>query len=87
MAARAAAGMPKVAALAPAQSLVILTVAMSAPEGTMQHCPRCMSRTKRMVDLFVSAHPRGRDPLSWSDRPWLAMSKQRVAVSHERVLM
>ena len=56
-----------------------LTVAMAGPQGTMQHCPRCMSRAKRMVDLFVSAHPRGRDPLPWSDRPWLRMSEKRAS--------
>jgi ribosomal protein L37AE/L43A len=37
-----------------------LTVTVTRSSELIEHCPRCLARTKRPVELFVSAHPRGR---------------------------
>ena len=41
-----------------------LTLAMSKPEAEIEHCPRCLAKTRRAVGLFVSAEPRGRKPIA-----------------------
>jgi hypothetical protein len=33
----------------------------SRPAEMIEHCPRCLAQRKRIVDLFVSARPRGRE--------------------------
>ena len=33
----------------------------SKPAEMVEHCPRCLEQRKRVVDLFVSAQPRGRE--------------------------
>ncbi len=33
----------------------------SKPAEMVEHCPRCLAQRRRIVDLFVSAHPRGRE--------------------------
>jgi hypothetical protein len=53
-----------------------LTVLMTRPDGVVEHCPRCLARQRRTVDLFVSAHVRGREPAAMHDRPWLTQSQQ-----------
>jgi hypothetical protein len=36
-------------------------VEASKPREMVEHCPRCLEQRKRVVDLFVSAQPRGRE--------------------------
>jgi hypothetical protein len=38
-----------------------LTIAVTRPGELIEHCPRCLARNKRPVELFVSAEPRGRE--------------------------
>jgi hypothetical protein len=33
----------------------------SKPREMVEHCPRCLEQRMRVVDLFVSAQPRGRE--------------------------
>lgn len=36
-----------------------LTLTITRPGELIEHCPRCLARNKRLVELFVSAQPRG----------------------------
>jgi hypothetical protein len=36
-----------------------LTLAMLRPEVEIEHCPRCLAKARRAVELFVSAEPCG----------------------------
>jgi len=47
-----------------------LTVVMTWLDEPVEHCPRCLARQQRKVDLFVSAGVGGREPAS-HERPWL----------------
>jgi hypothetical protein len=38
-----------------------LVIEASKPGQMVEHCPRCLAQRKRIVDLFVSAEPRGRE--------------------------
>ncbi len=38
-----------------------LVIEVSKPAEMVEHCPRCLAQRKRVVDLFVSAQPRGRE--------------------------
>jgi hypothetical protein len=38
-----------------------LTINVTRPGALIEHCPRCLARDKRPVELFVSAQPRGRE--------------------------
>jgi hypothetical protein len=38
-----------------------LTINVTRPGELIEHCPRCLARNKRPVELFVSAQPRGRE--------------------------
>ena len=38
-----------------------LTINVTRPGELIEHCPRCLARDKRPVELFVSAQPRGRE--------------------------
>lgn len=39
-----------------------LTLAMSRSEAEIEHCPRCLAKSRQAVGLFVSAEPRGKRP-------------------------
>jgi len=41
----------------------------SRPGDMVEHCPRCLAQRKRVVDLFVSAQPRGRERSAATLRP------------------
>lgn len=34
-----------------------LVLRMPRSESAIEHCPRCVARSRRLVDLFVSAGP------------------------------
>ena len=36
-----------------------LTLNITRPGEMIEHCPRCLARNRRLVELFVSAQPRG----------------------------
>jgi hypothetical protein len=38
-----------------------LSVALLFPCAPIEHCPRCLARRRRAVELYVSAKPRKRD--------------------------
>jgi hypothetical protein len=40
-----------------------LTLALMRPEAEIEHCPRCLAKSRRAVGLFVSAEPRGKKPM------------------------
>jgi len=48
-----------------------LTVVMTWLDDPVEHCPRCLARQQRKVDLFVSAKVGGREPLATRGGPWL----------------
>jgi hypothetical protein len=37
-----------------------LILAITRPADVVDHCPRCLARRRRLVELFVSDRPRGR---------------------------
>jgi hypothetical protein len=37
-----------------------LIIAITRPGDVVEHCPRCVARRRRLVELFVSDRPRGR---------------------------
>jgi hypothetical protein len=37
-----------------------LILAIARPADVVDHCPRCLARRRRLVELFVSDWPRGR---------------------------
>jgi hypothetical protein len=37
-----------------------LIIAITRPGDLIEHCPRCVARRRRLVELFVSDRPRGR---------------------------
>jgi hypothetical protein len=39
-----------------------LTLKVTGSADLIEHCPRCLARRRRLVDLFVSARPGGRRP-------------------------
>jgi hypothetical protein len=44
----------------------------------MEHCPRCRARRGELVELFISAHPRGRDKGPASNGHGLPSGQPRV---------
>jgi hypothetical protein len=45
---------------------LILTI--NRPGDLVEHCPRCLARGRRLVDLYVSSRPRGRQSAAPPDR-------------------
>lgn len=37
-----------------------LLLAITRPADMVDHCPRCLARRRRLVEMFVSDRPRGR---------------------------
>jgi hypothetical protein len=46
-----------------------LTVVLRFPCAPIEHCPRCLARRRRAVELFVTAQPRRHEPQSQEGAP------------------